>query len=231
MLQIDIITIFPEYFDRLLSLGVLSRAEKESLVRYRTVNLRDFARDSHRTVDDYPFGGGSGMVLKPEPVFEAVEWCRKSAEPAVPDNKVRVVLLSARGKVLDQQQAQKLSLTGQLILICGHYKDVDERVARHLADEEISIGDYVLSGGEPAAAVIVDAVVRLLPGSLGDFSSATGDSFFEEILGAPQYTRPRVYRGYKVPEVLTSGDHRRIERWRKEQVERLTTERRPDLLK
>ena len=231
MLQIDIITIFPEYFDRLLSLGVLSRAEKESLVRYRTVNLRDFARDSHRTVDDYPFGGGSGMVLKPEPVFEAVEWCRKSAEPAVPDNKVRVVLLSARGKVLDQQQAQKLSLTGQLILICGHYKDVDERVARHLADEEISIGDYVLSGGEPAAAVIVDAVVRLLPGSLGDFSSATGDSFFEEILGAPQYTRPRVYRGYKVPEVLTSGDHRRIERWRKEQAERLTAERRPDLLK
>ncbi len=231
MLQIDIITIFPEYFDRLLSLGVLSRAEKESLVRHRAVNLRDFTGDSHRTVDDYPFGGGSGMVLKPEPVFEAVEWCRKSAEPAVPDNKARVVLLSARGKVLDQQQAQKLSLTDQLILICGHYKDVDERVASHLADEEISIGDYVLSGGEPAAAVIVDAVVRLLPGSLGDFGSATGDSFFEEILGAPQYTRPRVYRGYKVPEVLTSGDHRRIERWRKEQAERLTAERRPDLLK
>jgi len=231
MLQIDIITIFPEYFDRLLSLGVLARAEQEGLVRYRTVNLRDFTRDRHQTVDDYPYGGGSGMVLKPEPVFEGVEWCRKTAEPAVPDEKARTVLLSARGKVFDQQQAEKLSLVDQLILICGHYKDVDERVALHLADEELSIGDYVLSGGEPAAAVVVDAVVRLLPGSLGDFDSATGDSFFEEMLGAPQYTRPRVYRGYEVPEVLTSGDHQQIERWRKEQVERLTAERRPDLLK
>jgi len=231
MLQIDIITIFPEYFDRLLSLGIAARAVKEGLVRCRTVDLRDFARDSHRTVDDYPFGGGSGMVLKPEPVFEAVDWCRNSAGPAVPDEEARVVLLSARGKVLDQQQAQKLSLAGQLILICGHYKDVDERVARHLADEELSIGDYVLSGGEPAAAVVLDAVVRLLPGVLGDFESAAGDSFFEEMLGAPQYTRPRVYRGYSVPEVLTSGDHERIARWRKEQAERLTAERRPDLLK
>ena len=231
MLQIDIITIFPEYFDRLLSLGVLARAEQEGLVRYRTVNLRDFTRDRHQTVDDYPYGGGSGMVLKPEPVFEGVEWCRKTAEPAVPDEKARTVLLSARGKVFAQRQAEKLSLVGQLILICGHYKDVDERVAQYLADEELSIGDYVLSGGEPAAAVVVDAVVRLLPGSLGDFDSATGDSFFEEMLGAPQYTRPRVYRGYEVPEVLTSGDHQQIERWRKEQVERLTTERRPDLLK
>ena len=231
MLQIDIITIFPEYFDRLLSLGVLARAEQEGLVRYRTVNLRDFTRDRHQTVDDYPYGGGPGMVLKPEPVFEGVEWCRKTAEPAVPDEKARTVLLSARGKVFAQRQAEKLSLVGQLILICGHYKDVDERVAQYLADEELSIGDYVLSGGEPAAAVVVDAVVRLLPGSLGDFDSATGDSFFEEMLGAPQYTRPRVYRGYEVPEVLTSGDHQQIERWRKEQVERLTTERRPDLLK
>ena len=231
MLQIDIITIFPEYFDRLLSLGVLARAEQEGLVRYRTVNLRDFTRDRHQTVDDYPYGGGSGMVLKPEPVFEGVEWCRKTAEPAVPDEKARTVLLSARGKVFAQRQAEKLSLVGQLILICGHYKDVDERVAQYLADEELSIGDYVLSGGEPAAAVVVDAVVRLLPGSLGDFDSATGDSFFEEMLGAPQYTRPRVYRGYEVPEVLTSGDHQQIERWRKEQVERLTAERRPDLLK
>ncbi len=231
MLQIDIITIFPEYFDRLLSLGVLGRAENEGLVRYRTVNLRDFTRDRHQTVDDYPYGGGSGMVLKPEPVFEGVEWCRKTAEPAVPDKKARTVLLSARGKVFDQQRAKKLSLVDQLILICGHYKDVDERVALHLADEELSIGDYVLSGGEPAAAVVVDAVVRLLPGSLGDFDSATGDSFFEEMLGAPQYTRPRVYRGYEVPEVLTGGDHQQIERWRKEQVERLTAERRPDLLK
>ncbi|MFC1537562.1 tRNA (guanosine(37)-N1)-methyltransferase TrmD [Gemmatimonadota bacterium] len=231
MLQIDIITVFPEYFDSLLSLGVPARAEKDGLARYRTVNLRDFTRDKHRTVDDYPFGGGSGMVLKPEPVFESVEWCRKTVEPALPDESVRVVLLSARGKVFDQEQAKKLSLAGQLILICGHYKDVDERVAKHLADEELSIGDYVLSGGEPAAAVVVDAVARLIPGSLGDFQSAIGDSFFEEILGAPQYTRPQEYRGYKVPEVLTSGDHERIERWRKELAERLTAERRPDLLK
>ena len=231
MLQIDIISVFPEYFGSLLSLGVLARAEKEGLARYRTVDLRDFTRDKHRTVDDYPFGGGSGMVLKPEPVFESVEWCRRTAKPVLPDESARVVLLSARGRVFDQEQAKKLTLAGQLILISGHYKDVDERVAEYLADEELSIGDYVLSGGEPAAAVVVDSVVRLLPGSLGDFESAIGDSFFEEILGAPQYTRPQEYRGYKVPEVLTSGDHEKIERWRKEQAERLTLERRPDLLK
>lgn len=230
MLQIDIITIFPEYFERLPGISIPGRAEKDGLVRYRTVNLRDFARDRHRTVDDYPFGGGEGMVIKPEPVFEAVDWCRATADPEVADEAVRVVLLSARGAVFDQQQAARLSMAGQLILICGHYKDVDERVALHLADLELSIGDYVLSGGEPAAAVVLDAVVRLLPGSLGDFGSAVGDSFFDRILGAPQYTRPRRYREYEVPGVLLSGDHERIERWRDEAARELTASRRPDLL-
>ncbi|HUU27123.1 MAG TPA: tRNA (guanosine(37)-N1)-methyltransferase TrmD [archaeon] len=231
MLKIDIITIFPEYFKPLLQSSILGRAEREGLVRYRVVNLRDFAVDSHGTVDDYPYGGGPGMIIRPEPVFGAVEWCRENAEPGADKDKAIVVLLSARGGLFDQRRAERYSLAGQLILICGHYKDVDERVALKLVDEELRIGDYVLSGGEPAAAVVVDAVVRLLPGSLGDFDSAVGDSFFDSLLGVPQYTRPREFRGYKVPEVLTSGDHKKIEKWRKTQAERLTRQRRPDLLK
>ena len=230
MLQIDIITLFPDYFQEVLSSSVPGRAQKEGLVRYRVVNLRDFAVDRHGTVDDYPYGGGSGMVIRPEPVFKAVEWCRETADPPVEDEKVKVVLLSARGELLDQRKCERYSLVEQLILICGHYKDVDERVALHLADEELRIGDYVLSGGEPAAAVVIDTVVRLIPGALGDFDSALEDSFSAGLLGAPQYTRPRNFRGFDVPEVLTTGDHESIRRWRKEQAERLTRIRRPDLL-
>jgi tRNA (guanine37-N1)-methyltransferase len=230
MIQIDIITLFPDYFQEVLSSSVPGRAQKEGLVRYRVVNLRDFAVDRHGTVDDYPYGGGSGMVIRPEPVFQAVEWCRETANPPVEDEKVKVVLLSTRGELLDQRKCERYSLVEQLILICGHYKDVDERVALHLADEELRIGDYVLSGGEPAAAVVIDTVVRLLPGALGDFDSALGDSFSAGLLGAPQYTRPRNFKGFEVPEVLTTGDHESIRRWRKEQAERLTRIRRPDLL-
>ena len=230
MLQLDIITLFPDYFQQVLASSIPGRVQKSGLVRYRVVNLRDFAVDSHGTVDDYPYGGGSGMVIRPEPVFQAVEWCRQSADPPVDDEKAKVVLLSARGELLDQRRCERYSLAEQLILICGHYKDVDERVALHLADEELRIGDYVLSGGEPAAAVVIDTVVRLLPGALGDFDSALEDSFSEGLLGAPQYTRPRNFKGYEVPEVLTEGNHESIRRWRKEQAERLTRIRRPDLL-
>ena len=230
MLQIDIITLFPDYFQQVLSASIPGRAQKNGLVRYRIVNLRDFAVDKHGTVDDYPYGGGSGMVIRPEPVFQAVEWCRQSADPPVEDEKARVVLLSARGEILDQKRCERYSLAGQLILICGHYKDVDQRVALHLAHEELRIGDYVLSGGEPAAAVVVDTVVRLLPGALGDFDSAMEDSFSEGLLGTPQYTRPRNFRGYEVPAVLTTGDHESIRKWRKQQAESLTRLRRPDLL-
>jgi len=230
MLRIDVITLFPDYFQEVLSLSIPGRAQKDGLVFYRVVNLRDFAVDRHGTVDDYPYGGGSGMVIRPEPVFQAVEWCRETADPSVEDEKATVVLLTARGELLDQRKCERYSLVEQLILICGHYKDVDERVALHLADEELRIGDYVLSGGEPAAAVVIDTVVRLLPGALGDFDSALGDSFSEGLLGAPQYTRPRNFRGFEVPEVLTKGNHESIRRWRKEQAERLTRIRRPDLL-
>ncbi len=230
MLRIDVITLFPDYFQEVLSLSIPGRAQKDGLVFYRMVNLRDFAVDRHGTVDDYPYGGGSGMVIRPEPVFQAVEWCRETADPPVEDEKATVVLLTARGELLDQRKCERYSLVEQLILICGHYKDVDERVALHLADEELRIGDYVLSGGEPAAAVVIDTVVRLLPGALGDFDSALEDSFSEGLLGTPQYTRPRNFRGFEVPEVLTKGNHESIRRWRKEQAERLTRIRRPDLL-
>lgn len=230
MLNIDLVTLFPEYFDAVLGLSIPSRAARENLVRYRTVQLRDFAVDRHGTVDDYPYGGGAGMVIRPEPVFRAVRWCRESLEPVATPKRSRVVLLSARGELFDQRRAERYSMLDHLVLICGHYKDVDERVASRLADEEVRVGDFVLTGGEPAAALIVDAVVRLLPGAIGDFGSATEDSFFDSLLGAPQYTRPAEYEGVRVPEVLLSGDHARIEAWRREEALRLTRERRPDLL-
>ncbi|MBW7995002.1 MAG: tRNA (guanosine(37)-N1)-methyltransferase TrmD [Candidatus Glassbacteria bacterium] len=230
MLAIDLITLFPDYFRQVLETSIIGRACRDGLVRFRVVDLREFAVDKHGTVDDYPYGGGAGMVLRPEPVFEAVEHCRESVEPKPDADKSRVVLLSARGTALDQRGAERFSLLQHLVLICGHYKDVDQRVAEHLADEELRIGDYVLSGGEPAAAVVVDAVVRLLPGALGDFDSALGDSFSEGLLGPPHYTRPREFRGWQVPEILTSGNHEKIKRWRDEQARETTRKQRPDLL-
>ena len=228
MLKIDIITLFPDYFKGVFGLSIPSRAARDGLASYRAVHLRDFAVDKHGTVDDYPFGGGAGMVIRPEPVFDAVELCRKD-NPA-DKGRSRVVLLSARGQEFDQKKAEEYSLLDHLVLICGHYKDVDERVAENLADEQLRIGDYVLTGGEPAAAVVLDSVIRFLPGALGDFGSASEDSYFDGILGAPHYTRPREYRGMSVPEVLTSGDHAKIENWRKEKARELTEKLRPDLL-
>ena len=200
----------------------MGRAATAALVQYRVVQLRDYTHDKHHTVDDAPYGGGAGMVLKVEPMVEAVE-----------DLKVvkgsPIVLLSARGKLFTHDTAVRYSVGGELTLLCGHYKDVDQRVADVLGAEEISIGDFVLSGGEPAALCVVDAVVRLLPGALGDHESAASDSHYEGLLAPPSYTRPPSYRGLDVPDVLLSGDHDKIAAWRAAQAERLTRERRPDL--
>jgi len=220
MLTINVVTLFPEVFEPYLATSIPGRARAANKVSYRLVQLRDFAHDKHQTVDDYAYGGGAGMVLKPEPFFEAVE----SFSPKGP-----VVLLSARGRPFRHQDAVRLSLEPEITLLCGHYKDVDQRVAEGLATEEIAVGDMVLSGGEPAALCVIDAVVRLLPGALGDHESASGDSHYEGLLSAPSYTRPPEYRGLAVPEVLRSGNHADIEAWRAEEAERMTRERRPDL--
>ena len=221
-MRVTVWTIFPEYFGGPLGTSILGRAEREGLVEYRLVDLREYTHDRHRTVDGVPFGGGAGMVMKPEPFFEA----RDALKPSGP-----VVLLTPRGKLLDHTTAVRYSLSEELTLLCGHYKGVDERVAEGVATEEISVGDYVLSGGEPAALVVIDAVVRLLPGALGDHESAATDSFYEheDLLAPPVYTRPAEYRGLTVPEVLRSGDHAKVARWRREQAESATRSRRPEL--
>jgi len=220
VLQITIVTLFPEFFGGPLGLSIPARAAAKSLVSFRVVALRSYTHDRHQTADDEPYGGGAGMVLRPEPFFEALDDLR----PAGP-----VVLLSARGRRFEHDDAVRFAVGETLTLLCGHYKDVDQRVADHLATEELSIGDFVLSGGEPAALCVVDAVVRLLPGALGDHESAAGDSHYEGLLAPPSYTRPAEYRGHPVPDVLLSGDHGRIAMWRQAEAERLTRERRPDL--
>lgn len=217
-MRINIVTIFPDFFTAPLGLSIPGRAAGAGLVSYRVLNLREFAHDRHRTVDDVPYGGGAGMVMKPEPFFEAVDLL----EPSGP-----IVLLSARGRPFRHADAVRFSVQTELTLLCGHYKDVDQRVADHLATEEISLGDFVMSGGEIGALAVTDAVVRLLPGAMGDHEAAASDSFYDDAeLSAPSYTRPPVYRGHAVPEVLRSGDHARIEAWRQEQAERLSRERR-----
>ena len=221
-MRINIVTIFPDFFTVPLETSIPGRAAEDGIVEYRVVDLRQYTHDRHRTVDDYPYGGGPGMVMKPEPFFEAVD----DLDPAGP-----VILLSARGRPFRHADAVRLAGEEEVTLLCGHYKDVDQRVADHLATEEVSMGDFVLSGGEIPALAVTDAVVRLLPGALGDRASAATDSFYEGgLLSPPSYTRPSEYRGHEVPEVLLSGDHARIARWRREQALRLTEERRPDLL-
>lgn len=215
-LRINVVTIFPEFFAGPLTLSIPSRAAAAGSVRYNIVDLRDFTHDRHRTVDDAPYGGGAGMVMKPQPFFEAVE----SLETTPP-----IVLLSPRGRVFSHADAERFAAGVELTLLCGHYKDIDQRVADHLATEEISLGDFVLSGGEAAALAIIDATVRLLPGAMSDLDSARSDSFFGRGLSAPSYTRPPDYRGHAVPDVLLSGDHARIAKWREEEGKRLTHER------
>jgi len=222
MLTINVVTLFPEVFEASLRVSILGRAAEQGLVRYRVVQLREYTHDRHKTVDDYPYGGGAGMVLKPEPFFEAVEDLRPGGGPPI-------VLLSARGRPFSHRDAVRFAVGQQLTLLCGHYKDVDQRVADGLGAEELSLGDFVLSGGEPAALCVLDAVVRLLPGALGDHESAATDSHYDGLLSPPSYTRPPSYRGMDVPAVLLSGDHEQIARWRQAEAERLTRERRPDL--
>ncbi len=220
-MRINIVSIFPDFFTGPLGLSIPARAAESGLVEYHLVDLRDYTHDRHRTVDDIPYGGGAGMVMKPEPFFEAID----DLEPKGP-----IVLLSARGRPFRHRDAVRLSVEPELTLLCGHYKDVDQRVADHLATEEISLGDFVLSGGEIGALAITDAVVRLLPGAMGDHDAAATDSFYDgRRLSAPSYTRPAEYRGHDVPEVLRSGDHAKIEAWREAEADRLTRARRPEL--
>jgi tRNA (guanine37-N1)-methyltransferase len=221
--DIDILTLFPEVFQSVFSFGIFQRAIEQKLVSITVHNIRDYTHDKHHTVDDYPYGGGAGMVLKPDPVFETVESIEREAETPV-------ILLTPQGRLFCQQIARELSTYRRLILICGHYEGVDERVSEHLVTDEISIGDYVLSGGEPAAIVVIDAVVRLLPGVLGSAESLLDDSHVGGLLEYPQYTRPAVYRGWPVPEVLLSGNHAQIAKWRHEQAILRTMKRRPELL-
>ncbi|MBW3555098.1 MAG: tRNA (guanosine(37)-N1)-methyltransferase TrmD [Gemmatimonadetes bacterium] len=231
-MRINIVTIFPGFFEGPLSLSIPARAAEAGLVEYNVVDLRAFTHDRHRTVDDAPYGGGTGMVMKPGPFFEAVESLGMGAggDGREPGPRGPIVLMSARGRRFEHGDAVRLSLEPELTLLCGHYKDVDQRVAEGLATEEVSLGDFVLSGGEFAALAITDAVVRLLPGALGTHESAASDSFYEEgLLSPPSYTRPAEYRGMGVPEVLLTGDHARIEAWRREKAEELTRARRPDL--
>ena len=222
-MEIDVLTLFPRVFEGPLDESILKRAQTKGLVAVRVHNLREFTHDKHHVVDDKPYGGGPGMLMKPEPVFEAVEKFRRGDSC--------VVLMTPQGAALTQARAQEFAQKPHLVIICGHYEGVDERVREALVDDEVSIGDYVLTNGALAAAVFVDAVVRLVPGVLGDEQSADDDSFASGRLEGPQYTRPPEFRGMRVPDVLLNGNHEEIARWRNEQANRRTQQRRPDLLK
>jgi tRNA (guanine37-N1)-methyltransferase len=224
-LKIDILTLFPEICRAPLSESIMKRAQENKIVDLRIHNLRDWTKDKHRIVDDAPFGGGQGMVMKPEPIFAAVEELKGQV-----DEKSKIILMSPAGRRFDQPMAERFSREPHLIVICGHYEGVDHRVIEHLVDLEISIGDYVLTNGAIAAVVLVDAIVRLLPGALGHEQSAADDSFSSGLLEAPQYTRPAEFRDWKVPDVLVSGNHAEIAAWRKKEALRRTRENRPDLL-
>ena len=227
-MKIDILTLFPEICRAPLSESMMKRAQENKIVDLRIRNLRDWTTDKHHIVDDAPFGGGQGMVMKPEPIFAAVEELQKSA---ISNQKSKIILMSPGGRRLDQKLATELSKESHLIVVCGHYEGVDHRVIDHLVDLEVSIGDYVLTNGAIAAVVLVDAVVRLLPGVLGHEQSALDDSFSAGLLEAPQYTRPAEFRGWKIPEALLSGNHAEIAKWRKEQALKRTKQNRPDLLR
>lgn len=230
-MRVDILTIFPEFFTEIFDFGIIRRARSGGIVEINTIDLRDYATDKHRSVDDRPFGGGDGMVLKCEPIFAAIENLLGTCDREKYPPGARVILLSPQGRVFKQNIARELAgEAGHLILICGRYEGVDERVSEALVTEELSIGDYVLSGGEPAAAVVADAVIRLLPGALGSETSAGNDSFSDGILDFPHYTQPREFRGMPVPDVLLSGHHAEIEKWRQAKALEKTKKFRKDLL-
>ena len=234
-MKIDILTLFPEAFESFLSHSILKRALNSECVRIRTVDLRDYTHDRHRTADDRPFGGGPGMVLKPEPIFEALEalfgGSAKKRSGSAKKHRPRVIYLTPGGRRFDQALAKELAKEKHLVFLCGHYEGVDERVVDRWVTDELSIGDYVLTQGELPAMVVMDSVVRLVPGVLGNEDSKEFESFAQNLLEYPHYTRPAVYRGLKVPEVLLSGDHKRIAEWRQKQAPLRTKKKRPDLLK
>ncbi len=224
-MRVDIITLFPSMFKNPFNESMIKRAKEKEILEIKLHDLRQFTHDKHRTVDDAPHGGGAGMVMKPRPLFEAVEKIKEEI-----NSSSRVILLSPQGRVLNQEKVKELAKERVLIFICGHYEGVDERVREHLVDEEISLGDYVLTGGELAAMVVVDAVARMLPGVLGSENSAREDSFYEGLLDYPQYTRPSDFRGWKVPSVLLSGNHQKVKEWRRKKMLEATLRKRPDLL-
>jgi tRNA (guanine37-N1)-methyltransferase len=224
-LQIDVVTLFPEMFPGVLNHSILGRAQKEGYVQFRIVDFRQFSNNKHHTVDDTPYGGGGGMVLKPEPIFHAVE------SLITGQRKPRIILMCPQGEVFNHAKAKEFAEEEHLILICGHYEGYDERIREHLVTDEISLGDFVLTGGEIPAMAVIDAVVRLIPGVLGNATSAKNDSFAEGLLEYPHYTRPVEFRGWKVPDVLLSGNHAEIAKWRRRKALERTLHRRPDLLK
>jgi len=226
-MRIDVVTIFPEMFKPILNESIIKRAQNKGKVRIYIHDLRDYSCDKHKKVDDRPYGGGSGMVMSPQPLFNAVE----NIKPKARGQKPKIILLCPQGEKLTQKLSQEIAKYRHMILICGHYEGIDERVRKYLVDEEISIGDYVLTQGELPAMVLIDSVVRLLPGVLGDKNSLNFESFKGNLLEYPHYTRPAHFRGWRVPEILLSGDHKKIESWRKNQAIKRTRERRPDLLK
>jgi len=225
-MRIDILCLFPEMFASPLNQSIIKRAQEHELVNIVVHDIRDYTHDKHHTVDDYPYGGGPGMVLKPGPIFEAAETIKKQLGVS----EMPIILLTPQGRLFSQSIAQELALLPYLMLICGHYEGLDERVCEHLSTDEISIGDYVLSGGELAALVVVDAIIRLIPGVLGSQDSTSNDSHSNGLLEYPQYTRPQVYRGWSIPPVLLSGNHGDISQWRRRQAILRTAKRRPDLL-
>ena len=225
-MKFTVLTLFPGMFQGPLNESMIESAQENGIVEISIVDIRDFTSDRHRTADDYPFGGGSGMIMKPEPVFQAVDRVLDGREPGT----VPVILISPQGRRLDQSVVRELAEEDELVLLCGHYKGVDERIRDDLATDEISIGDYVITGGELGAMVVIDAVTRLLPGVLGDLTSAETDTFYHGLLEHGQYTRPREFRGRRVPEVLLSGDHEAIRVWRRRDALRKTMLRRPDLI-